>query len=153
MKNIISIVFLTFFFILSLGSCKNEGQKAKRPHFTEAERTGLEVTNERPKVDNINLNTFKEFYNSGLYMIIDARTQKEFMKGHLPEAILLDIDATDFDKIADGLDSSRAYLIYSTKGIRSVKAMTKLKSKGLNNITNLIGGITGWQLKKYPWTK
>ncbi|MDO5726869.1 MAG: rhodanese-like domain-containing protein [Bowdeniella nasicola] len=76
--------------------------------------------------------------------IIDVRTPEEFAGGHLPDAINIDVTASDFgDRIAE-LDPEGTYAIYCRSGNRSRHAQAQLVQAGFDHTVALRGGINVW---------
>ena len=74
-------------------------------------------------------------------IILDVRTEREFAKGHLENAILLNIYKPDFrDKVGE-LDKSLTYYVYCATGIRSVHAVKYMRSIGIISSYNVKEGI------------
>ena len=51
------------------------------------------------------------------------------------------------------LDKTKPYLVYCRSGRRSAAAMQQMKDAGFTNVTNLDGGIMGWQNAGLPVEK
>ncbi len=84
-------------------------------------------------------------------VIIDVRTEKEFIFGHIPNAINIDYMSDDFwDKI-ELLDASKKYFIYCRSGRRSIRVCTLMRNGGFDNgkVFNLDLGFKDW-LEVYP---
>ncbi len=78
-------------------------------------------------------------------VVLDVRTPSEVRKGHIPNALNIDINALDFDEKTDKLDPEKSYYIYCRSGKRSVLACLKMHDKGFEKIHNLNGGILAWR--------
>lgn len=74
-------------------------------------------------------------------IIIDVRTQREFVSGHLENAILIDIYSRDFKKKIGELDTSKKYYVYCKTGIRSRNAVNYMLNNGFSKVCNLEGGL------------
>ncbi len=75
--------------------------------------------------------------------IVDVRTAKEFATGHIPGAINIPVQELD-NHIQEILDWNEPVIFCCASGMRSAKATSRLKTKGLDCIN---GG--GWaRLKK-----
>ena len=77
------------------------------------------------------------------YVVLDVRTEKEFLNDHLPDAIL--IPDYDIEQKAESLltDKNQLIMVYCRSGNRSYKASQKLVDLGYTNIKDL-GGIKEW---------
>ncbi len=108
-------------------------------------KTGIKYGGSMPRVDNVNANMFRELVKSGKYVILDVRADNHYNEGHINGAISFPYDDPKFKENIQKLKKDAAYLIYSEKGIKSVKAMVDMKDVGIPHIINLIGGIRNWQ--------
>ena len=75
----------------------------------------------------------------------DVRTDEEFEDSHIPDSKLLNI--RDPQLFMDGiqkLDKNKNYYVYCHSGVRSVQACQIMKTFGINNVYNLLGGISEW---------
>ncbi len=85
--------------------------------------------------------------------VVDVRTPAEFMAGHLPGAVNIDVQAEGFASIARvTLDRKRQVAVYCRSGRRSAAAAQILAKQGYK-VTNLDGGITAWQVAGKPVEK
>ena len=78
------------------------------------------------------------------YIILDAREQDEYDKGHIPGAILI-----PYDKIADRAEKelpnkNQLILVYCRSGRRSKIAAEELVKLGYTNVKEF-GGIIDWK--------
>ena len=77
------------------------------------------------------------------YAILDARTQAEYDKGHIPGAILIPHD-TVATAAEDALpDKDQLILVYCRSGNRSKQASQELVDLGYTNVIEF-GGINNW---------
>jgi rhodanese-related sulfurtransferase len=78
--------------------------------------------------------------------ILDVRTENEYNNGHVENAILMSLRASDFsDKIRD-LNKDHTYYVYCRSGGRSRSAVNKMRKEGFSSAYNIKGGIL--QLKR-----
>ena len=77
--------------------------------------------------------------------IIDVRTEEEYEESHIPNSTLIDIkDPKSFIEEIENLDKDLNYYVYCHSGVRSVQACQIMKTFGINNVYNLLGGISEW---------
>lgn len=69
-------------------------------------------------------------------LLVDVRTEQEFVAGHLEGAINIPYDQTNALMAAIGNDKQREVVFYCRTGNRVGKAMVILKSKGYTSIFN-----------------
>ena len=77
-------------------------------------------------------------------VILDVRTPGETDLGVIPNAVIIDINASDFDDKISILKKSTPYLVYCKSGRRSVTASNKMIEAGFTDVTNLLGGYVAW---------
>jgi rhodanese-related sulfurtransferase len=85
-------------------------------------------------------------------VFIDVRTAQEYDAGHIPGAVLIDVNSDAFDEMIQKLDKNTVYVVYCRSGMRSAKASEKMNSIGIKNVYNVSGGFNDWQ-EKYPFDK
>ncbi len=83
-------------------------------------------------------------------LILDVRTPGEFQSGHLPNAVLLPVQAlqANIDRLAPY--RGREILIYCATGNRSTVASKILIDAGFRPIANLRYGIADWHRREFP---
>ena len=81
---------------------------------------------------------------------IDVRASAQFEKAHILDA--RNIPAGDLEQHLPGLEKlqERGMLLYCDSGGAAVKVAETLKSKGLNGIHTLRGGLTAWRADNLP---
>jgi rhodanese-related sulfurtransferase len=82
--------------------------------------------------------------------VLDVRTEREFKKGHLEDAVLIDYYRRDFKRRIAALDKAEPYLIYCYSGARSKAALRLMDSLGFQNIRHIKGGIRDWKREGLP---
>lgn len=93
---------------------------------------------------NIRQKEFTELTNTEDTVVLDVRTDAEYMSGSLPKAINIDAMSADFQSHISQLDKSKTYLVYCRSGARSASACFALMGLGFDKIYNLGGGIMNW---------
>lgn len=79
-------------------------------------------------------------------VILDVRTEAEFIEGFIPEAKNLDIyKGQDFLNEVGKLDKDKSYYVYCRSGARSSQACALMNQQGIENTYNLMGGIAEWE--------
>lgn len=97
-------------------------------------------------MQELNSKDWREKASSDLSaVILDVRTDEEFEEGKIAGAIQMDIlNPGEFMQKAQELDASKSYYVYCRSGGRSAQACAVLKSLGINDTYNLMGGIKEW---------
>lgn len=79
-------------------------------------------------------------------VLLDVRTEAEYLQGHIPNAVLIDIyQGQGFVYKVDELDKSKNYYVYCRSGARSGQACNIMNKLGFENAYNLVGGIIEWR--------
>lgn len=77
--------------------------------------------------------------------VVDVCTASEFAGGHVPGALNLDVNGTDFLALAAKLDKSKPVLVNCHAGIRGARAAALFTELGFTNVMNLDGGLNAWE--------
>ncbi len=73
-------------------------------------------------------------------VIVDVRSPEEYAQGHLPGAVNISVEATDFaDRIAQ-LEPTATTLVYCRSGRRSTLAADLMAQAGFTDIVNFSSG-------------
>ena len=85
--------------------------------------------------------------------VLDLRTQKEFEKGHIIDAINISAD-----QVPGQLDKLKKYkkngvILCCATGFVSSKTARKLMNEGYEKVFSLKGGILSWQNANLPLTR
>ena len=83
-------------------------------------------------------------------IILDVRTQSEFLSGGLPGAMNLPNTAIKANITSVVADKSAPILLYCLSGRRSTQAGNILVGMGYQKVYNLSGGIIAWQRDGLP---
>lgn len=102
---------------------------------------------------NLSVEEFARMTDDKQNVILDVRTPEEFQAGHIPGAVNLDFNASDFQTRAVLLDRSKVYLVHCASGVRSARACDKLNHLNFLNIYNLPGGFRVWAKAGKPVEK
>lgn len=79
-------------------------------------------------------------------VILDVRTEGEFIEGFIPDAINIDIHkGQGFIYQLEELDKTKNYYVYCRSGARSEQACNVMNQLGFENAYNLVGGIMQWE--------
>ena len=97
-------------------------------------------------------NKIQENKNNPDLVILDVRTQDEYKKGHIENAINIDYYSKTLKKELNKLDKSKTYLVYCRSGSRSSKTIAIMEKLGFKEIYN-IGGMIDWEKAGYPVVK
>jgi rhodanese-related sulfurtransferase len=94
---------------------------------------------------NISSQEFEDgLKNNPEAVLLDVRTDAEFLEEHIPGAIQINVMSPDFPDRVMELDRSKAYYVYCRSGSRSGSACGYMASLGFTELFNLAPGIMGW---------
>jgi thioredoxin len=85
--------------------------------------------------------------------LIDVRTPDEYNGGHLINAVNIDWNGNDFDKLTAKLDKSKPVFVYCLSGGRSSAAAAAMRSSGFKEVIEMEGGIMKWKSEDFPLTR
>jgi len=102
---------------------------------------------------DIDVVTARNMITEGNYpnlIILDVRTQSEYDKGHLENAILM--PETELKSRIDELLQYKdtEIVVYCHIGARSSEASNILDSNNFTKVYNVLGGIKAWESANYP---
>lgn len=85
--------------------------------------------------------------------IIDVRTPQEYDDGHIPGAVNIPVQQSDYaDRVAQ-LDPAGTYAVYCRSSNRSKGAVAEMRNAGLLNVYELTGGTVAWTAEGQPLTR
>jgi rhodanese-related sulfurtransferase len=94
---------------------------------------------------NLNASEFEEAIKKDPNaVIVDVRTPEEFMAGHIPNSLNINLMDVDFMDKIQAMDREKSYYVYCRSGGRSASACGAMASIGFPNLYNLAGGILSW---------
>ena len=82
--------------------------------------------------------------NEENYIILDVRTEEEYKKSHIPEAINIPNEEITIETTNKLTDKDQLILVYCRSGNRSKEASKKLVKLGYTNVYDF-GGINDWK--------
>lgn len=107
---------------------------------------------ETESLKEINAEEFAELYLSKKDItLLDARRESEYNSQHIEGAINFPLDF--INQNMSMLDKNKQYYIHCAGGYRSVIAVSILKARGFNNITNVRGGFKALSNTALPRTR
>ena len=94
----------------------------------------------------------RDFLDSGARsQILDVRSYPEFAAGHLHGARLLPLD--EMPRRLGEIDRTRPVVVVCRTGKRSAQAREALASAGIEQVSDLAGGLNAWQEAGLPVEK
>ncbi|MBK7175038.1 MAG: hypothetical protein IPH84_17865 [Bacteroidales bacterium] len=98
----------------------------------------------------MNSTQFEKLIASGKGILLDVRTENEFMNGHIANAGMLNFYASDFRSRLLLLPKDEPIYLYCLTGSRSKVAAEILAQNGYTQIYNLQKGIMEWNQQNLP---
>jgi adenylyltransferase/sulfurtransferase len=84
-------------------------------------------------------------------VFVDVREREEYERGHIPGAIPLPLSSLE-DGAALALPDAPRYLVYCSRGPRSMAAVDVLTRRGVTGVAHLQGGLEAWNGPLEPAT-
>lgn len=104
-------------------------------------------------VHHVNPVEAQKLITSRKVVVLDVRTPKEFVAGHIAGATNINFLAADFSKAVSNLDTNQTYLVHCAVGGRSTQALPVLTKLPLSSLYHLDGGIKAWEKAGLPVEK
>ena len=101
-------------------------------------KSWIELNKQTNSIENIKAQDFMSLNSKFDINILDVRSQNEYLSGSVDGS--LNIPLINLTDNLDKLNSNKRSYIYCKGGYRSMIASSILNSKGINDITNIIGG-------------
>ena len=101
-------------------------------------KSWIELKKQTNSIENIKAQDFMSLNSKFDINILDVRSQNEYLSGSVDGS--LNIPLINLTDNLDKLNSNKRSSIYCKGGYRSMIASSILNSKGINDITNIIGG-------------
>lgn len=98
---------------------------------------------------SLDTDSFAQYLANNQVPLLDVRTAEEYVQGHLPQAINIDLLQADFSETAQAiLHNTEKLALYCRSGQRSKIAMQILQQMGYI-VVELDEGIISWCEKGY----
>ena len=78
------------------------------------------------------------------FVILDVRPVSEYTSRHIPGAIDINYESTNFKKDINKLIKEKQYLVYCATGINGAAATQMMLGVGFKNVQNISGGYAAW---------
>ena len=132
--------------LLTLPFCRRSNSQAPNIQMTSTAFKEELASLLKHSVPVISVDQLHDAYDQ--YIIVDARSLKEFQTSHLPGAHFIDYGSVSGEKLAQ-LPSDRPIVVYCSVGYRSEKVAERLQKAGYPQVYNLYGSIFEWVNKGY----
>ena len=81
-------------------------------------------------------------------VVLDVRSPEEYAAGHVPGAVNVPVTgkgSAGFDKTVAAIDRERPVLVHCRSGVRSAKAVEKMRAMGFAHLAEFPGGWVAWE--------
>jgi rhodanese-related sulfurtransferase len=97
-----------------------------------------------PQYHDITVEELKKMMDAGEALtLIDVRTYREYISGHLPGAV--SIPYRQIASRSDEIPHDQKLVVYCQTGLTSSLAVKQLAGMGFTNLYNIDGGMAGWE--------
>ena len=133
--------FILFLLILGLLSCGSATDTESTASSQESD-----LKDEQISEDGVQFVDSREaeilIREQGSLIVLDVRTQDEYDKGHIQNALMIDFNSPDFSKHLQALDPDKTYLVYCAVGGRSSKAAVLMGKTGFKKVYGVSEGYS-----------
>jgi rhodanese-related sulfurtransferase len=113
--------------------------------FAEVKTPGQIVSDAKAKASHITVDALKKKIGSKeKFLLIDVRTEKEYLAGHIPGAVWVSRGMLEFKVSGINNDPKADIIVYCRSGARGSLSMIALKGIGYENVRDLDGGFKSW---------
>ena len=78
------------------------------------------------------------------FVILDVRPGNDYTSRHIPGAVNINYESTNFTKDINKLIRKKQYLVYCATGVDGAAATQMMLDVGFNNVQNISGGYAAW---------
>lgn len=104
----------------------------------------------KPLIKSITVAEAKTLHDSGQWLFLDVRSEKEFKKGSIPNAVHLQRGLLEFQVQRKIPNKSAKVVVYCKSGGRSALSVCALKRMGYTQVVSMDGGWKGWIKEGHP---
>lgn len=104
----------------------------------------------KPIIKAISVSEAKNHYDSKEWKFLDVRTEKEFKRGNIQNAVHLQRGLLEFAVEKKFPNKSAKIIVYCKSGSRSTLSVCTLTKMGYTNVVSMAGGWKGWVKEGHP---
>ena len=104
----------------------------------------------KPNIKSITVSEARTLHDSGDWVFLDVRTEKEFKKGAIPNALHIQRGVLEFKVEKKLPDKTAKIVVYCKSGSRATLCSCALKRMGYINVVCMDGGWKGWVKEGHP---
>lgn len=99
--------------------------------------------------EHLNINEYCEnYFGQQNHVLVDVRTQSEYMQGHIPGAINIPLDK--LSSSTDSIPKGKPVVVVCASGNRSKTGSKFIVQAGHEKVYNLKGGTMTWMMGQHP---
>ena len=138
-----------------IASCADAHESKTRKTVTRKTeiKSAIPTPQQKPVVQNVSANQFKDLVDAGKGIVLDVRTPGETSQGAIKGASFINVYDRQFAQKVNMMQKDQPIYIYCLSGARSTHAAKIMASNGFKEIYNLSGGINTWKRAGYALTK
>ena len=106
----------------------------------------------RARTGNTALSPFAatRLLNDGDALVVDVRDEREYKAGHVLNAKNVPVGSMDQRLHELQKYKSRDVLVYCDNGMRTARAVSRLKKEGFDKVHTIAGGLAAWEKASLP---
>ena len=143
-KGIFALVFVLIFCLLANDVDAQRRKRRGRRGRGRGKSSSIGAPLPRGTFKTISAEEFQRLMEKPNTTVIDLRTEKEWDKGHIEDALRIDYLEKAFQETIAKLPKNITYLVYCESGYRSSEAMQFMKSVGFRRVYELKDGFAEW---------
>jgi len=112
----------------------------------------LDIVNDaKTRIQETNVAQTQAWIDQGeTFRLVDTREDREWIQGHLPNAIHLSKGVIERDVLSAIPNKNDKIVLYCGGGYRSALAADNLQKMGYTNVWSMDGGVRGWVEANLP---
>jgi phage shock protein E len=104
-------------------------------------------------VKNVDINEAEKLVKEKKVTVLDIRTPKEFVAGHIAGATNINFNDAEFARKLESLDKSKSYLVHCAAGGRSGRSLEAFRKLNFQTIYHMDKGLGAWEKAGKPLEK
>jgi phage shock protein E len=99
-------------------------------------------------VKKLSVDEFDKARQADGAVVLDVRSPDEYAAGHVPGAVNVPVTGKGseaFDKAVAAIDRDKPVLVHCRSGVRSAKAVAKMREMGFAHLAEFPGGWVAWE--------
>ena len=122
---------------------------------SSASNANADTKIETPDITQAQLLSLKDAPQSPPFIVLDVRTEEEFIDGHIDQALNISHNELE-QRLADltaEIDKDQLIIVHCRSGKRAAKAEQILRNNDFTQVRHLSGDMLKWQENQLPLTQ